>query len=211
MRSTRPSRMWTTRSAARATSAAWVASSSVSPRSRLSRTSASRMRAPVAESRLPVGSSAMTSTGSCTTARAMAARCISPPDNCVGLWSSRCPSPSSVAQCRALSNEAARALPASSSGSAMFSTRLSVGSRLKNWNTNPSRSRRTRVSPSSASVSRRDPSSQTRPALGRSIAPHTCSSVDLPHPEGPTMATNSPRATSRLTSETAATAASPAR
>ena len=39
----------------------------------------------------------------------------------------------------------------------MFSIRLNVGSRLKNWKTNPSRSRRTDVKPSSGSVSRRDP------------------------------------------------------
>jgi hypothetical protein len=47
----------------------------------------------VCESRLPVGSSAKITCGSFTSARAMATRCCCPPDSCVGLWSSRPPSP----------------------------------------------------------------------------------------------------------------------
>ena len=38
-----------------------------------------------------------------------------------------------------------------------------------------------------------------RPALGRSSVPITCSSVDLPDPDGPTIATSSPRRTRKLT------------
>ena len=45
--------------------------------------------APLAESRLPVGSSARRSFGRATSARAMAARCSSPPDSSPGRWSAR--------------------------------------------------------------------------------------------------------------------------
>ncbi|PSK95398.1 hypothetical protein CLV63_11558 [Murinocardiopsis flavida] len=38
------------------------------------------------------------------------------------------------------------------------------------------------------------PSTRTEPELGRSRVPSMCSIVDLPDPEGPTMATSSPRA-----------------
>ena len=47
------------------------------------------MDAPVAVSRLPVGSSAMTRAGRPARARAMAVRCCSPPDS----WLGRCPMP----------------------------------------------------------------------------------------------------------------------
>ena len=55
-------------------------------RSRLAFRSSSRSRTsrPFAESRLPVGSSAMTMGGSTTKARASATRCCSPPESCTG-------------------------------------------------------------------------------------------------------------------------------
>src|SRR5262245_55345265 len=43
------------------------------------------------------------------------------------------------------------------------------------------------------------PSTSTWPELGVSTPPMMCSSVDLPEPEGPTMATNSPFSTLKLT------------
>ena len=46
--------------------------------------SRSMMAAPVAPSRLPVGSSASSSSGRGAVARAMATRCCSPPDSCAG-------------------------------------------------------------------------------------------------------------------------------
>jgi hypothetical protein len=52
--------------------------------SRFSDCSNSSTLAPLAESRLPVGSSATSRRGWCTIARAMAVRCISPPDTCCG-------------------------------------------------------------------------------------------------------------------------------
>ena len=54
----------------------------------LSTHSRSRLRisAPVRESRAPVGSSAKTTSGLMTRARAMATRCCWPPDSCAGRW-----------------------------------------------------------------------------------------------------------------------------
>jgi signal transduction histidine kinase len=66
----------------------WVTTTIVVP-SALSSASSSRMPAPVALSRLPVGSSANTTAGRPTMARAMATRCRSPPDSCAGRWPSR--------------------------------------------------------------------------------------------------------------------------
>ncbi len=97
---------------------------------------------PVAESRFPVGSSARISSGSAIIARAMATRCISPPLSWAGWWLTRSASPmaSSSSVARGATVESAR--PSSSSGRATFSSAVRVGSRLKNWKTNPSRRRR---------------------------------------------------------------------
>ena len=88
----RPSRMWTWRSAAAATSASWVMSTIVRPAAWSSWSSA-MTSAPAWLSRLPVGSSARISAGSVTSARAMATRCCWPPDSSVGSWSRRSPRP----------------------------------------------------------------------------------------------------------------------
>ena len=72
-----------TRSMAAATSWSWVITTMVVPSSCSSRNS-SRMDAPVAESRFPVGSSAMTRAGRPAKARAMAVRCCSPPESWLG-------------------------------------------------------------------------------------------------------------------------------
>ena len=68
--------------------------------------------APLAVSRLPVGSSARSSAGSVTRARAIATRCCWPPDSSVGSWSSRSPRPSrsSAAVARRVRSRAADAL-----------------------------------------------------------------------------------------------------
>ena len=68
--------------------------------------------APLALSRLPVGSSARSRSGSVTRARAMATRCCCPPDSSVGSWSRRSASPnrSRAAVARAARSRAADAL-----------------------------------------------------------------------------------------------------
>ena len=81
---TRPSRSSTTRSAWAARAGSWVTRISVVPWRRWRPTSRSTIWAPVAESRLPVGSSASTRPGRFATARASATRCCSPPDSSAG-------------------------------------------------------------------------------------------------------------------------------
>src|SRR5688572_33205506 len=53
------------------------------------------------------------------------------------------------------------------------------------------------------------PSILTAPRSGRSKPATMLSSVDLPHPDGPTIATNSPSRTSRLTPSTTDSAPNP--
>ena len=47
----------------------------------------------------------------------------------------------------------------------------------------------------------RSPMIEARPEVGRSSVPIRCRSVDLPDPEGPTIATSSPRLTEKDTPE----------
>ena len=64
--------------------------------------------------------------------------------------------------------------------------------RLNDWKTKPVRSRRSRVARSSDSWLIVSPSRMTSPVVGRSRPPRTWSRVDLPEPDGPIRATNSP-------------------
>src|SRR5262245_46950188 len=61
----------------------------------------------------------------------------------------------------------------------------------------PTAPRRNRASRSSSSCARSLSPTQTCPEVGRSSPPITINSVDLPEPDGPTMATRSPGATVR--------------
>ena len=88
----------------------------------------------------------------------------------------------------------------------MFSSAVSVGSRLKNWKTKPMLWRRTSVASLSFRTERRLPARVTSPAEGRSSPPRRWSRVDLPLPEGPMMATNSPLATWKSRPASASTA-----
>ena len=81
----------------------------------------------------------------------------------------------------------------------MFSSRVRVSSRLKSWNTKPSRSRRNRASSRSGSSAMFSPSSRMLPALTVSMVEMQLRSVVLPLPEAPMMAMNSPFATEKLT------------
>ena len=92
----------------------------------------------------------------------------------------------------------------------MFSRALSVGTRLKDWKTNPTRSRRSCVSFRSESRARSTPHTRTEPDVGVSRPAITCISVDFPEPDGPITAVKRRSAMSRLTPASAWTAASPA-
>jgi hypothetical protein len=85
--------------------------------------------------------------------------------------------------------------PATIIGSSRFSIALSVGMRLKNWNTKPTFSRRYFSSARSAAPTSSSPSTTTLPPVGRSTPPSRLSSVVLPQPLGPMMATAWPGST----------------
>src|ERR1700682_3941085 len=94
-------------------------------------------------------------------------------------------------------------------GSSTLSSADVRDSRLNPWNTNPILRLRTAAS---ASFDMRDtswPSSRYWPDVGRSRQPMMCMQVDLPDPEGPVTARNSPLGTSRLTPRSAFTSTSP--
>ena len=108
---------------------------------------ASRMRAPLAESRLPVGSSAMTQRRVVNHAPARWPRAASRRRTTASAdGRADGPAPLGGPVPRALSNEACPRRRPAAAAARCFRRRLNVGSRLKNWKTNPSRSRRIRVS-----------------------------------------------------------------
>ena len=91
----------------------------------------------------------------------------------------------------------------------MFSSAVSTGTRLKAWKTNPSESRRSRVSPPSSRPASSCPSITTDPEVGLSSPASRCISVDFPEPDGPMMAVNWPAGKDSVTPASACTAVSP--
>ncbi len=184
--------MWTVRRACEAISRSWVTMTIVLPAA----TSSSKRRitaSAVAESRLPVGSSATRIGGSLARARAIATRCCWPPDVADG--SLRAWSTISTCSRRAIARSSrSRGVhrPPKSIGSMTFSTTVRVGSSWKNWKITPTvRPRQTAVSPSERWL-RCVPPTQTSPAVARSMPVIMFMSVDLPDPDLPTTARNSP-------------------
>jgi len=70
----------------------------------------------------------------------------------------------------------------------MFSAAVMVGTRLNDWNTNPTWSRRKMVSWWSLSVLRSASPMKACPEVRVSRPATQCSSVDLPEPDGPMIA-----------------------
>ena len=176
-------------------------------RSTAARSSRSTSRPEVA-SRAPVGSSANSTAGRVTSARAIATRCCCPPDSSPGRCPARSPSPTSASI--AVTAPAAGLRPARRSGNATFCAAVSAGMRLNAWKTKPTRSRRSRVSDLSDSPPRWMPSISTSPEVTRSSPAAQCSSVDLPDPDGPITAVNVPCGMRTSTPSRAATVRSPA-
>ena len=151
----------------------------------------------VAESRLPVGSSATMIGGSLASARAIADALLlaagrATPGS-LRAWSAM---PTCSSRCHRPLQALARAStgPQKSIGSITFSTTVSVGSSWKNWKMTPTVRPRHCAIRLSVSVSRgpcRRP--RPRPTVGRSMPVIMFISVDLPQPDLPTIATNSPR------------------
>ena len=67
-----------------------------------------------------------------------------------------------------------------------------AGIRLPDWNTKPMRSRRIRLRWLGVAATRSMSSTRTSPEVGVVSAPATASRLDLPEPEGPTIAMSSP-------------------
>jgi len=108
---TRPSRRTTTRSAWAAMSGSWVTISTVMPCSRLRRCSSCMISRLRSVSRLPVGSSASSTVGRVTMARAIATRCCWPPESSAGVWSAQSVRPTSASAARAAAWRAAALSP----------------------------------------------------------------------------------------------------
>src|SRR5439155_2486141 len=199
--STEPSRISTIRSSSCAALRLCVARITVGAPCRANGLISWMISPPTFESRLPVGSSATRSAGRCTSARATATRCCSPPDSSDGRCSPRCARPTAVRH--SSTRLSVSGSPRSRSGSATFSLAVSPGSRLKNWKITPIRSRRSCVQSASVNPWVESPSMTTSPSVGRSRPPIRLSSVLFPLPLGPMMARNSPWDTSNETLWTA--------
>src|SRR5215207_9726594 len=202
---TRPSVRVTSRPTIDLMSRSWVTTTTVLPSAFRSANNSST--APeVTESRLPVGSSAKSSGGSLARARAIAARCCCPPDRVAGSLPACSAMPTRSSSCCARSRQSPTGIFLTKSiGSITFSTTVSVGKSWKNWNTRPTLRPRQEDSPDSDNEPRSAPTTRTVPLVGRSIPASRFSSVVLPLPDRPTMATNSPFAISRLRWSTAMT------
>ena len=85
----------------------------------------------------------------------------------------------------------------------MFSSSVRVSSRLKSWNTKPSRSRRNRASSRGERAAMLSPSSRMSAALTVSMVEMQLSRVVFPLPDAPMIAINSPSSTSKLTRSSA--------
>ena len=91
----------------------------------------------------------------------------------------------------------------------MFSSAVRTGTRLKDWKTKPSRSRRSLVSALSSRSRDLLAVDDDRAAVGLSSPASRCMSVDLPEPDGPMIAVNWPAGNASVTPRSAWTAASP--
>src|SRR6185503_9554367 len=203
---TTPSRMRTMRRQCAATSGSCVTMTTVFPSS-LSRCRIDRISALECESRFPVGSSARIIDGSLSSARAMATRCCWPPESSLGRCFTRSARPTCPSAASARARRSCRS-PPYTRGSSTFSTALRRDSRLKVWNTNPMCLLRIAASWSSDILPTFSPASSYVPASGTSRQPSTFMSVDLPEPDGPMIATNSPAWMSRSTPARACTSIS---
>ena len=141
-----PSASITVRSTRRARSGSCVTMRMVFPAAtRLSKRA--KTDCAVFESRLPVGSSATRMGGSLASARAMAARCCSPPDTAEGSFPACWATPTRPSSSRARAGRSRGAYrPAKSIGSITFSSSERVGSSWKNWKMIPSWRPRQRAS-----------------------------------------------------------------
>src|ERR1700734_9191 len=133
----------------------------------------------------------------------------SPRDGGGGGAAARSPTPTRSSACAASRRRSARRRPAYSSPSATLASALWCSARKNCWNTNPILEARSAASPRSLIRAASRPVTRTVPLVGRSRVPIRCSIVDLPDPDGPTMAVSSPADTARLTPASARTGGDP--
>ena len=147
--------------------------------------------------------------GLLTRARAITARCFSPPDRSVALFlalSAR-PSCSSAPVARRL--RSLRGTPAIFSGRITFSNTLWEEVRKNCWKTNPNVLLRIAFRRCPRSIRVSSPSSAIVPEVGSSMRASRCMRVDFPDPLFPTMARLSPAWMSKLTPRSASKLLSP--
>lgn len=94
-------------------------------------------------------------------------------------------------------------------GSAIFSAAVSVGTKLKDWKINPSRSRWSSVIWRSESSDSAVPPIYASPDVNPSSPAIVCMSVDFPDPDGPIIAVKVLRSNSTFTPSSAVTTVSP--
>ena len=123
-----PSTIRTRRDARLATFSSCVTMARVRP-SRFNSAKKSRIAAVFVESRFPVGSSHSNKLGEPTSARAMATRCLSPPDSFVGRKSARWVSPTRSIAASARSRRPPKEVCRYTSASMTFSSTVRYGSR----------------------------------------------------------------------------------
>ena len=168
----------------------WVAMRTVVP-VRLIRSSSSMMSWLVSGSRLPVGSSASSTIGRFTNARAIATRCCSPPESSCGIRSALPSRPTSSSTSGTTLRTVCGGLPITSRAKATLPPTVLFGSSRKSWNTQPIRWR-------SRGTRRRGSFATSRsatvivPLVGTSSRSSSRRNVDLPEPDGPMRKTNSP-------------------
>ena len=153
-----------------------------------------------AVSRLPVGSSASTIAGRPTSARAIATRCRSPPDSCVGRAPAGAPSPTpaSASAARPRRSRAGDAGVEQPVGDVVERARVLGEEELLEDEPDPGRPQRGELAVAQLGDVEAGDRAPSR-CVGRSSVPIRCSSVDLPDPDGPTIATSSPAPTAKLT------------
>jgi hypothetical protein len=95
--------------------------------------------------------------------------------------------------------------PSISNGNRMLARTSSVGTRLNDWNTNPTRRRRSTVSSASSIPLISVAPTKTRPLVTESNPAMMCMSVDLPEPLGPITAVKRPAGIPTVTPSSAMT------
>ena len=158
-------------------------------------------------SRFPVGSSANRIRGRPTIARATATRWRSPPDSWLGRCSRRWERPTALERLLRTRTALAERHTRVEEPVGDVVTRRATVEQEELLEHEADRPRSQRRELAVCHLRRGVTVDAHRPAVGRSSVPSTCSSVDFPEPDGPTIASSSPASTRSETPRRAATSA----